>query len=259
MSTIGLLTDFGTDGVYAACMKGVILSIDPEAVLVDVSHAITPQNVRHGAFVLQQTALWFPRGTIFVCVVDPGVGGERKLLCAKMGPNYYLAPDNGLLSLVAQQNVPEIVVDISFSEYRGQCGCDTFHGRDVLAPVAAHLSLGVPIEDLGPSVDEMFHLDWKKPRIHDGRVHGHVMAVDSFGNIITDIREKDLRDASLTEVNALELEGTVISQHVRAYCNAPAGTLVWLIGSSGLVEVAKVNGSAAKRLNVEVGEGVVMG
>ena len=105
----------------------------------------------------------------------------------------------------------------------------------------------------------MYRLESKKPQVKHGKVHGHVMAIDSFGNVITDIRENDLKAADLREVSALELEGTVISQHVRAYCNAPAGTLVWLIGSTGLVEVAKVNGNAARRLNVEVGESVVMG
>src|SRR5262245_7189304 len=186
-SLLTLITDFGTASPYVAAMKGVILGINPAARLVDISHDVPPQDIRHGAVLLAEATTWFPAGAIHVAVVDPGVGTERRLIYARIGDQQYLAPDNGLLSLLAARVRPTRIVELSNAEHWLPEVSNTFHGRDILAPVAAQLSLGLEPERLGPALAQIRTLDWQEPIVTANRIEGAVRWIDRFGNLITNV------------------------------------------------------------------------
>jgi S-adenosylmethionine hydrolase len=192
VSIITLTTDFGTGSPYAAAMKGVVLSIHPAATLVDITHAIRPQDIRHGALVLEDVAERFPPQTIHVAVVDPGVGTDRAIVWARIGQQQYLAPDNGLLSRLARRTPPAKIIRLENQEYWLRPVSATFHGRDIMAPAAARLSLGLEPERLGPAQKRLVELAWPEVRIAPDRIDGNVLLADSFGNLITDITAKML-------------------------------------------------------------------
>lgn len=268
---ITLLTDFGTEDAYVAVMKGVILSRDPRAVLVDITHAIEPQNVRHGAFVLGSAYRYFPKNSIHVAVVDPGVGSERRGVILKLPDALFVAPDNGLLTYVIDQldlnaeQVPEQgndavmirlkrgieAVSITDPRFWRAPVSPTFHGRDVFAPVAASLSLGLSPYELGEKTDMLNVLPITRPRyVAPGELHGHIMHIDRFGNLVTDIRSSDLPPGPVEIcVGSALIDG--ISHHY-----AETRGLAALIGSSGYLEVSLRNGSAARHLDALVGDDV---
>ena len=186
-TVITLSTDFGTGSPYVAAMKGVILSINPQAVIVDVTHAIPAQDVRQGALVLEEAARWFPPETIHVAVIDPGVGTERKIVYARFGDQQFVAPDNGLLSRLALLAPPSTIVTVTEPEHWLLPVSATFHGRDIMAPVAARLSLGLDPARLGPAQTSIEQLDWTEARVAANKIEGTVQSIDSFGNLITDI------------------------------------------------------------------------
>ena len=197
MSIITLTTDFGTGSPYVAAVKGVVLSINPAVTLVDVTHDVRAQDVRHGALILDDVTGRFPPGTIHVAVVDPGVGTDRKILVAEIGGRHYVAPDNGLLSRLARRTPPSDVRELTESRYWLDSVSATFHGRDVMAPVAAHLSLGLDPEKLGPPLAKLAMLDWPEPVVSSGRIEGEILDVDSFGNLITNIDAELLAQSSV--------------------------------------------------------------
>lgn len=268
---ITLLTDFGTEDAYAAVMKGVILSRDPRAVLVDITHAIEPQNVRHGAFVLGSAYRYFPKNTIHVAVVDPGVGSDRRGIILKVPDALFVAPDNGLLTYVIDQldlnaeQAPETgneavmirlkrgieAVSITDPRFWRTPVSPTFHGRDVFAPVAAGLSLGLSPYEFGEKTDMLNVLPITRPRMAGpAELIGHVMHIDRFGNLVTDIRNSDLPPGPIeTCIGAARIDG--LSHHY-------AGTrgLAALIGSGGYLEISLRNGNAARQLDVLVGDEV---
>jgi len=268
---ITLLTDFGTEDTYAAVMKGVILTRDPRAVLVDITHAIEPQNIRHGAFVLGSAYRYFPKNTIHVAVVDPGVGGERRGIILKVPDALFVAPDNGLLTYVIDQldlNAEEVpasgseavmirlkrgieAVSITDPRFWRTPVCPTFHGRDVFAPVAAGLSLGLSPYEFGEKTDVLNVLPITRPRlIGPDELLGHVMHIDRFGNLVSDIRSSDLPPGPVEIcVGAARIDG--IS---RTYSESRG--LAALIGSSGYLEISLRNGSAAGQIDVLVGDEV---
>jgi S-adenosylmethionine hydrolase len=250
---ITLTTDFGEGSHYVAQMKGVILSINPEANIVDISHAVPPQDVRQGALALDEASRRFPPDSIHVAVVDPGVGTDRNITYACIGNRHYVAPDNGLLSLLAHHTPPSQIIVLANPEYWLPEVSFTFHGRDIMAPVAAHLSLGVDPNRLGMPADDVIKLTWPEVRVEARRIEGSVVSFDSFGNLITDITAKLLAQAATHDVLQIRCGKHEIRGLVMTYHGSQANTLVALIGSSGLLELSVVNGNAAKALGVEVG------
>ena len=269
MGSSGLITfttDFGMSDNYVGVMKGVIYGINPAASVVDISHQVSPQDVRQGAFVLGSSVKFFPKDAIHVGVVDPGVGSSRDALALSGPAGYFVGPDNGMFSLAAGENseietpgkhrLPQgwRAYRITNPKYMLTPVSATFHGRDVFAPVAAHLSLGVAPDDLGPEVAEIIRLPFPGPLKQDAGLRGQVVYVDRFGNMVTNIREKDL--AGWLQVR-VEVCGRVIDKLSRSY--ADGGRLAALIGSAGYLEVAVKNGSAAEELKAGVGTPVTVG
>jgi len=249
MSIITLTTDYGTRDAYVAAVKGVILGIAPRANIVDVTHEIEPQNVRHGAFVLWQTARWFPRGTIHVVVVDPGVGSRRRILLGRFGGQYVLAPDNGLLSFIHEEAPADLLRVVEQRKYMLAEHSTTFHGRDIIAPVAAHLANGVPPEAFGPAAEgvEPLPIPFRAERKGD-ELRGAVLHVDRFGTLITNIHVDQLASLS-NERRALSvnLGGTELGPIRSAFFEVAVGEALAFLGSGGLLEIAINRGRAADR------------
>ena len=250
---ITLTTDFGYGSSYVAVMKGVILSINPAAEVVDIAHNVPPQDILRGALLLVEASHWFPAGTIHVAVVDPGVGSERRLLYARVGDQVYVAPDNGLLNPLARQRQPSTIIALENREFWLPEISSTFHGRDILAPVAAQLSLGLEPERLGPRIDSIVELSWPEPSVIENKILGEVLSIDGFGNLITNIRGHLLLRRGTATAFRVACEGHSTENFVRTYADRPPGTLVALIGSSGLLELAIVAGSAANHLDAHNG------
>jgi S-adenosylmethionine hydrolase len=254
MAIITLTTDFGAGDSYVAQMKGVILAINPHVQVVDATHAIGPQDVAHGAAIVEEIATIFPAGTIHVAVVDPGVGSDRALLAAEAASQRFLAPDNGLLSLLFGRMAPARVHRLVNDRYWRKPVSATFHGRDILAPVAAHWSLGVNLADFGPAVDvaALVTLPAESVRRVGAALSGRVERIDSFGNLITNVR-----DADIPVENRATFKISVGNQQIvgmsRCYSDRPPGTLLVLMGSSGRLEIAVTGGNAARQLGVAPG------
>ena len=193
MSIITLTTDFGAGSPYVAAMKGVILTINPAVTLVDLTHAVPAQDIRHAAVVLEEVADRFPAGTIHVVVVDPGVGTDREIVYVRVGRQQFVAPDNGLLSRVIARMPPSKIIRLAEPRFWLADVSTTFHGRDIMAPVAARLSLGLEPEQLGPSLERLIVVEWPRARLLDRKIAGHVIEIDSFGNLITNIAAEPVR------------------------------------------------------------------
>jgi S-adenosylmethionine hydrolase len=257
---ITLTTDFGTDNAYVAQMKGVILSINPNAVLVDVTHDIPPQDIRQAALILADATPRFPSGSVHICVVDPGVGTERRIVCAEIAKQHYVAPDNGLLSYLTRNTQPTSAVAITNRSYWLPVVSSTFHGRDIMAPVAAHLSLGMNAKVLGQPAGELTPLDWPETVVEHGRITGAVIAKDSFGNLITNIQRDELSAMGSFESTVVCCGGRTVVGIVDTYGQRSPGSVIALFGSSERLEIAVVNGNAAKLLPIRIGDPVaVMG
>ena len=265
-AVITLTTDFGLADAYVAAMKGVILGINPEAKLIDICHSVEPQNVSQAAFVLSTAYQFFPERTIHVVVVDPGVGTERRAIILRTPQADFVAPDNGVLSYVIQQSSAQPVMDrrqielepeleavaITRPEFWRSPVSPTFHGRDIFAPVAARLSLGLLPADFGEPVTSLTVLPLSRPsRASDGTVVGHILHVDNFGNLITDIKSDDLPQARQVTI---EVGNQFISGLSRTYGEGEG--LLALIGSSGYLEVSLKEGNASAFLGVRVGSEV---
>jgi len=255
---ITLTTDFGEADHYIACMKGVILQHAPAVQLVDVSHSIGPHDVVHGAFILRQVFEHFPMGTIHIAVVDPGVGTSRRLIATRYEGQFILAPDNGLISLVHRDfKLEELRVLQNTRLFRDEISM-TFHGRDVLAPVAGHLAAGMSFEDVGPLIDELEILNLERPSaLPDGGLEGQVLYVDRFGNLITNISLEDIETRHGERVQVYV--GPLRIGALRAtYADVNPGEIVALIGSTGMVEIAINQGNAATQLRATPGTIVIL-
>jgi S-adenosylmethionine hydrolase len=248
-----LTTDFGEDSPYVAAMKGVILALNPAVQLIDLSHQIPPQSVQHAAFFLAHSIPYFPIEALHVVVVDPGVGSERAILYLEVNGHRLLAPDNGCWTLLAGK--ASRVIQVAEPRFWRQPVSRTFHGRDIFAPVAARLSLGLDPTELGPPVRDRVRLSKSYPQPFLGGIRGEVAFVDHFGNIITNIPADDLA----SPVGALAVGDRNYPQiiNVKTYGDAEPGCLVVLASSAGLVEIAVVHGHAASRLNASIGTPVV--
>jgi len=248
---ITLTTDFGYQDYYVSALKANILKINRGVLMVDVSHNIPAQDIMAGAWVVKNSAFLYPEGTIHLCVIDPGVGTDRKPLVAKISGQLFVGPDNGFFSLVADgQKI--CAREITNSAYMEHSISDTFHGRDIFAPVAAHLSRGVEMEEFGPEIEDVKTYRWATP-IHDKEgVQGWVVHIDTYGNLITNI------PASLLSKNtgkSLKIyAGTTKLDRVHAtYGQVQSGEAVAIIGSTGMLEISVNQGSAEQLLNVHKG------
>lgn len=268
---ITLTTDFGLTDAYVAAMKGVILSINPEANIVDICHTIKPQNIAEAAFVLSTAYPFFPRGTIHVVVVDPGVGTERRAIILKTPTACFVAPDNGVLSYVVQEYLvkPRVAASQHLAElgpgleavaitkpkyWRSPIG-DTFHGRDIFAPVAARLSLGQPPLEFGEKITTLTVLPISNPhKGANGSLVGHILHIDSFGNLITNVNRHDLPEAR--ETITVEVGGRRIKGLSRTYAEGQG--LLTLTGSSDYLEISLKEGNASAYLNAKVGDEVII-
>lgn len=257
MRTITLTTDFGTRDWFVGTMKGVILSIAPRAQVVDITHEVRSGDVAAGAFALAAAWRYFPRGSVHVAVVDPGVGSRRRALAVETDAGLFVGPDNGVLSLALAGQRLRSIRALENKRYFRTPVSATFHGRDVFAPVAAHLSRGLAVAKLGPAVDTFVRLPWPPPVRRGQRVVGRVVYVDRFGNAITNL------PAELAPHPARSGHGVVgVGKHAipvrRFYQAVPLGRPVAVPGSSGLLEIALNGGSAAQGLRLRVGTRVVL-
>ena len=262
---ITLTTDFGLTDAYVAAMKGVMLSVNPRAKLIDICHAIPPRNINQAGFVLSTAYPFFPKRTIHLVVVDPGVGTERRAIILRTPAADFIAPDNGVLSYVIRsltEALPKTIdrqielgpkleaVAITRPEFWRSPVSPTFHGRDIFAPVAARLSLGFSPADFGETITSVTMLPLTFPgRASDGSMVGHVLHIDSFGNLITNIRGGNLPEPE--EAIIIEIGNHVISGLNRTYAEGEG--LLALIGSSGYLEVALSGGSARDWLDAGIG------
>jgi hypothetical protein len=253
---ITLLTDFGLTDTYAGQVKGVILSIAPEARIVDLTHEIPPQNVLVGAFLLASSTAAFPRGTIHAAVVDPGVGTSRKIICALCRGHVFLAPDNGILSLVFAAREPEAVYQVKNPAYFRGTVAPTFQGRDIIAPAAAHLALGLSPSKLGPRLRSIKRIEIPIPRrVMDKTLRGEVIHIDRFGNAVTNIAAAQLKKLREPVVFANNIRVGTVST---TFSDGPHGGAVAVIGSFNALEIAVNGGSAAKTLGLETGDPVTL-
>lgn len=245
------MTDFGTKDYFVAAMKGVIYTINPKATVVDITHEIPPQDIHTAAFVLKAAYKWFPRGTIFVAVVDPGVGTERAPLLVKTKNYYFIGPDNGILSPAAEEDGVEQIYHITFKLPKTST---TFHGRDIFAPTAAMLSLGIPPETLATPAQTWKKLEIPKPHVADSELHAAVIYVDRFGNVYTNAGVEITQIAHPGATLCIETpHGTLKTKFVETYGRANPGETVTLINSEGYLEIAVVMGNASTTHNLKPG------
>jgi S-adenosylmethionine hydrolase len=254
-SLIALMTDFGWHNWYLGVMKGVILGINPLARIVDLCHDVSSKDVREGSFILVNSYRYFPPGTVFLCVVDPGVGGRRKNLIVKAGAYNFVAPDNGILSAIFEEEKVQSVHHVAPGEYTLELHGSTFYGRDIFAPIAAHLSLGVPPERMGTELQSVLIVPAIRPFVNEkGEISGRAVYVDTFGNIITNIGERYLAPFFSGRVPwdrcLIRVAGSLIRGVKSYYEQGEEGKLMALINSWGFVEIAVNRGSAYASLRL---------
>ena len=254
---IALLSDFGSRDHYAGVMKGVILSICPDATVVDVSHDLPAHDIPFAALELAATYKYFPAGTIFLAVVDPGVGTSRRGLAAEAGDWRFVAPDNGVLTAVFQDVPPKKVVELTERRYARPTVSRTFEGRDRFAPAAAWIAKSTQLQALGRIVTDYQLLDLPQPRFEDGVLRGSVVRVDRFGNIVTNLDRRSCeRLADGTRGLQLTVRGQSIARLVSTYSDIAPGEIGALFGSTDHLECAAHAASAAEQLGVAVGDPV---
>jgi len=242
------LTDFGTKDGFAGVMKGVALSINPKLTLVDLSNDIDSFNILEGALVLRAHYRYFPKGTIFVAVVDPGVGTERKAIAVRTKNYYFVAPMNGLLDLVLKEEKPLKVVQLTNPKYRLKAVNNTFHGRDIFTPAGAYISLGVPLEELGKTIKYRFMLNFPKVRKTAGGVKGEIIYFDKFGNAVTNIPCGRFKYCKFRNHRAV---------YVKSFLEGVKGKPNTICGSFGFVELFLPMGNFKVKFNAKLGEKII--
>src|SRR5262249_11625566 len=249
---VALLTDFGTADGYPGVMKGVILGIAPQVHLVDVTHDVPPQDVRAGAWLLSIAWRYFPAGTIFLCVVDPGVGTARRPVAVRAGDRFLVGPDNGLFSLVLATATAERAVCLDNLTYQLAQRSTTFQGRDIFAPCAAHLAAGMPLEVLGTPLDPetLITLALPQPTWSGETLVGRVLYVDHFGNLITDLGPTLTSAFRASSAATVRIAGRIINARAATFAEGPEGVPFLVRDSSGHLAIAVRNGSAAALLGV---------
>jgi S-adenosylmethionine hydrolase len=250
---IALLTDFGTRDHYAGTMKGVALGICPDAALVDITHDVPAHDVLAGALELAASYKYFPAGTIFLVVVDPGVGSARRGIAAEAGDFKFVAPDNGVLTAVLDEHAPKKVVELSERRFARPTVSRTFEGRDRFAPAAAWLAKGIELQALGRPAGAIQRLDIPQPTLTENAIAGHVLRVDRFGNLITNIDRRGFDRMAAGGALDIRIGAHTVPKFVATYADAAAGEICALFGSSDHLEIAANGGSAAAALHVDRG------
>ncbi len=259
MPIITLTTDFSLRDHYVASMKGVILSINPKATIVDVTHDIEPQNVLQTAFIMRHIWPNFPVGTIHVAVVDPGVGTDRRIIAAEFNRQLLICPDNGIASLLHRDAPIASLREITNRQlFANPEPSATFHGRDIMAPVAAHLSRGTKLTELGPASDQMEILDLPKTKRNPDRsTEGEVIYIDAFGNLVTNLTREAMAPTYVANPEARVWLGERDVGPVRqTYADVNGKEPLALLGSVGMLEIAVNGGHAAKELDAGIGTAV---
>jgi S-adenosylmethionine hydrolase len=272
--TIAILTDFGTNDTYAGVMKAVILKIQPDAQIIDLTHAIPRGDIRAGAFELWRVAAYLPPGCIILGVVDPGVGTERQPIALDLGDVKAVGPDNGLFSYLLFEHQIQGVARLEAPEFRLLAASGTFHGRDIFAPAAAHLACGRELQDLGPSLSGIKKLAAPELSVHpDGSISGEIIHRDHFGNLVTSIgrlseasgriKLKDWTGGGVTHElgfgssRVILADGTRLSL-ARTFSDVPVGQALAYTGSVGLLEIAVNQGDASQMLGLTIGDTVLL-
>jgi S-adenosylmethionine hydrolase len=256
---IALLSDFGARDHYAGTMKGVMLAICPDITLVDITHDVTPHDVMEGALQLAASYRYFPPGTIFLAVVDPGVGSPRRGIAAEAGDYRFVAPDNGVLTAVLREIPPRRVVELTERRYARPTVSRTFEGRDRFAPAAAWLAKGIQLSALGRSVTSYHQLELPTVEIGDALLAGVVLLVDRFGNLVTNIDRRTFEAFTRSNPVSLRVAGHPIAGVVATYADIRAGEVCGLFGSTEHLEFAVNGGSAAAALGAGRGAAVEIG
>lgn len=248
--TIALLTDFGTQDYFVGAMKGAILSVNENAQIVDITHEIPPQDITSASFTLRACYKTFSKQTIFVAVVDPGVGSNRRAILVETNNYYFIAPDNGLLSFIFDAEKDFHIFELTNKEFFAENVSRTFHGRDVFAPVAAHLSKDAKPNEFGNEIKDYIHSNAANPReISANQIEAEIIHIDRFGNLITNLEKKDL-----TENFSLKIGGKTIDKLQYFFAEAATGEAFAILGSAGFLEIVAFRESAANLLNAKIGQ-----
>jgi len=251
---IALLTDFGTKDYFVGAMKGAILNVNENVKVIDITHEIPPQDIRSAGFTLRACYKSFPKKTIFVAVVDPGVGSNRRAILVETGDYYFIAPDNGLLSFIFDEEKQSRVFELTEEKFFAENISRTFHGRDVFAPVAAHLSKGIQPDEFGGEIKDFISFRKANPRkISANKIEAEIIHTDHFGNLITNLTEKDL-----PENFALEINGKTISKLQGFFAESEKSEVFIISGSAGFLEIAAFRDSAEKLLNAKSGQKIIV-
>jgi S-adenosylmethionine hydrolase len=255
---VALLTDYGTRDQYAGSLRGAVLAAFPDASVVDLTHHIPSHGVREAAFVLRATASVFPAGTTFVCVVDPGVGTARRCIAVRAGGYFFVGPDNGLFSLILSDHPEAEVRQLTNAALFRANVSSTFHGRDIFGPVGGALARGTAFAEVGPTIEDAFHFEFPEPKFRDdGGIEGQVIYIDTYGNLVSTIGGSPWQtfvhgaNGDLTEM-VVEV-GRVVVPVVTTFGDVPDDEACAYLGSTGRIEVAVNQGSAAKRFEASIG------
>jgi len=251
-NVITLTTDFGLQDYYVSAMKAVILGVAPDVRMVDISHEIPSQDIMAGSWILKNAAMLFPSGTVHTVVVDPGVGTNRNPVALQIEDQYFVGPDNGIFSLLTQEHDFK-AVRLDNEQYWRDEKSSTFHGRDIFAPVAAHLSQDVQLEDLGEPLDDLVTYRWTVPIADKEGIEGMVIHIDKFGNLITNITGSLLDDVVGNKDVKIYVGNTILEEIAPTFGSVAEGEPVAYIGSSGVLEVAINKGDAEEMLGVQKG------
>ena len=252
---ITLITDFGQNDPYVAMMKGVILSINPDATIIDITHQIPARAIKEGGLIIKEAYTYFPSGTVHIGVVDPGVGGTRRPIAVLVDNYFFVGPDNGLFSTIIESQRHTDVIHLKEKKYWMHSISPTFHGRDIFAPVAAHLSLGVDPFCMGKKIDNLTLLASPLPRKTNGDLIGEIIRVDHFGNLITNITREHLSPFLSSKGLIIKIGSLILKKISTTYNDVPEGQPLALIGSSHVLEIAVNMGRATDYLGQDCGIG----
>lgn len=260
MAVVTILTDFGTADEYAGVMKGVMLSICPSVAVVDITHQIEPQDITQAAHLIPAYFHYFPEGTVHIVVVDPGVGSQRAVLAVHLRRHFFIAPDNGVLSLLLSDQKSDTLIRVSNSDYFLEPLSATFHGRDVFAALGAHVACGTKLEALGARIraQDIVHLTDLTCQVSErGELVGKIVSIDRFGNLITNIASNHLSAFCRSDTSRqprIHIGSLAIYGLANTYADAAPASLLALIGSRGYLEIAVNCGSAQKQLKASKGD-----
>jgi S-adenosylmethionine hydrolase len=252
-AVITFITDFGTKDGYAGVMKGVILKINPEVRFVDISHEISPQDILEAGLVLKNSYNYFPDRSIHLVVVDPGVGSKRRAVAIEGENHFFIGPDNGVFTFIYGVDRIRRVVELENNRYFLSNISNTFHGRDIFAPVAAHLSLGTPLENFGSICKDFIKVDLPEPEIEEGIINGIIIHMDRFGNLISNIHEALFTESIGSGTYRILIGDQMIEEVQDSYSGVKEGEILAIFGSSGYLEISKRDQNAKKMLGLDKG------